>query len=334
MGVVAPRVQGMSLTSRQYAKSPGFAMASNRRRQYICEDEYIGEISGSVAFATTSFAFNPGQVGTFPWGSRVAQLYEKYKTVSAEFYYKREVSEFATNGNAGKVILSFDYDATDSQPTTKQQVEDLQPHVDGMPCENLVLKLDPKQLNGQDSKYIRIGVQPANTDLKTYDGGFLNVSTQGCANTTTIGELHVRYCFELLVPVLEGALPVNAGGVANGLTAMTAANPFGTGGSLDAQSAGVTLSNASVLSFALPGTYLVSLEFVGTVISALTATAGAGATATSLAPALILADQTAGTHSFDVVTTTANATVAITATATTITTSIAWIGVAPAGSLT
>jgi hypothetical protein len=184
---------------------------TTRQAQIIEEDEYIAEVNGSVAFVTTAYPINPGQAGTFPWGAKIAALYEKYDFLSLEFYYRREVSEYATNGQAGKIILSCDYDASDNAPTSKQQVLDTVPHADGMPCMPVVkLRIDPRQARNQDSKYVRPGAQPANTDIKTYDVGNLYVSTQGCTNTTVIGELRVKYKCSLKIPVLEP--PTQTGG--------------------------------------------------------------------------------------------------------------------------
>jgi len=184
--------------------SGGGNRATSRRTQVIEEDEYIGEVSGSVGFATTAYALNPGQSGTFPWGSKIAALYEKYDFEAVEFYYKREVSEYASNGQTGKVILSFDYDASDGAPTTKQQVEDTVPHIDGMPCTPTIrLPLDCRCIRNSPARFVRPGAQPLNTDIKTYDAGNLYVSTQGCAGTTVIGELRVRYRCKFSEPVLE-----------------------------------------------------------------------------------------------------------------------------------
>jgi len=210
---------------------------------------------------------NPGQSTTFPWGSKVAQLYEEYEFEQLEFYYKREVSEFATNGQAGKVILSFDYDAADPTPTTKQQVEDSDPHVDGMPCTPLLrLPIDRVMMRKGDAKFVRPGAQPANTDIKTYDVGNLIVSTQGCTNTTTIGELHVRYRVRFSKPVLEAASTV--GGVVHfqGVTPTTA-NNFATavlksGGTPSLT--GITLgTNSIIFPSGIPGNYLVCTSVVG-----------------------------------------------------------------------
>jgi hypothetical protein len=178
-----------------------------RKTHLLEEDEYIADIAGSVGFATTAYPINPGQSSTFPWGNKIAALYEKYEFQMLEFYYRREVSEFATNGQAGKIMLSCDYDASDSAPTTKQQVLDTEPHVDGMPCtETITLRVDPRQMRRQDGCYVRPGVQPPNTDIKTYDAGNLFVSTFGNTNATVIGELRVRYKCLVSVPVLESAI--------------------------------------------------------------------------------------------------------------------------------
>jgi len=178
------------------------------------EDEYIADIAGSTGFITTAFQVNPGQVATFPWLSKQAAQWEKYRWEYLEFYYKPEVSAFAQNGQAGKIILSMDYDASDSPPSSKQQAEDTDPHTDAMPYEDLLLQLDPRQMfEMADSKYVRPGGLPGSADIKTYDSGNLAVSTIGNFNTSLLGELHVRYAVVFEVPVLEapagGSVPAN-----------------------------------------------------------------------------------------------------------------------------
>jgi len=245
----------------------GQSGSTNRRQQVIEEDEYVGEIVGSVGFATTAFPINPGQVGTFPWGSRIFALYEEYDFQFLQFYYKREVSEYAANGQTGKVMLSIDYDASDSPPTTKQQVEDTQAHVDFMPCTPFAtLSADVALMRKNPGKYVRFGAQPANTDIKTYDAGNLFVSTYGCATTAVVGELHVRYRCVAKEPVLEAASL--AGGVVHfSGTAPTTANCFATavlqsGGTVAMQ--GITAA-ANVITFpaGIPGNYLVAMSLGG-----------------------------------------------------------------------
>lgn len=259
---------------------------TNRRNGYIAEDEFIIDINGSVGFSTTSFAVNPGQPSVFPWASRSAAQYSEYCFEMLEFMYKPEVTGFATQGQTGKVILSFDYDATAAVPTTKQQVEAADPHADDLPCEPLHLVIDCAQIHKGDAKFVRVGAQPANTDLKTYDAGILSVSTIGQANTTLVGELHVRYRIRLEKPLLDPAVVVG-GAVHFSGTVPTTADNFAT---MVLQSGGTpTLTGitaaANVITFpaGIPGNYLVSLALLaGTSGTALSAAFSAGATALPL----------------------------------------------------
>jgi len=190
---------------------PSGASARGRKSRVEVEDEYIADVAGSVTFATSQFPLNPGQASTFPWLSQEAKLFEKYRILGLEFYYRPQVSAYAPNGQTGKVMLSFDYDASDPAPATKQQVEDTHPHADGMPYETVLLSVDPKETTKQDSYFVRNGGLPGGSDIKTYDFGTLSVSTIGCNSTANIGELRVRYAIALHDPVLENTIsaPLN-----------------------------------------------------------------------------------------------------------------------------
>jgi hypothetical protein len=182
--------------------------------------------SAYPAFSLQQFAVNPGQAGLFPWLSSIAKNFEKYQFEYLEFVYKREVSEYAANGQTGKVIMSFDTDASDPAPTSKQQMEDTDPHCDCMPSENMKLVVPSamlKKLN--DACFVRPGALPANTDIKTYDIGVLNVACQGTAANTSVGELHVSYRLRLMIPVLEAGLNIS-GAATMSAPAGTQASPF------------------------------------------------------------------------------------------------------------
>jgi hypothetical protein len=169
--------------------------------------EYIGEVvSNSTGFSVVNqYACNPGQAATFPWLAKKALLYEKYEFKSLDFIYKPEVTQFASLGTTGKVILSFDYDASDPAPSSKQSAEDTDPSADGMPYEEICLTLKPREMHkNSDAKFVRPGGLPGGSDIKTYDCGNFFVSISGIeANTGTLGELWVRYNCVLSVPVLE-----------------------------------------------------------------------------------------------------------------------------------
>jgi hypothetical protein len=214
-GFIGPRPNSMNPTfqrrqqSMLTAKGSSRNRTTNRHEMVLEEDEYIGEVTGASTaanFQTTAYPVNIGQSATFPWGSGVVKNnFEKYQFDYIRFYYKRESSEFATAATTGKVMLSFDSDASDPPPSSKQQVEDTDPHADGMPCENIQLDIPAQMLRRMnDGFYIRPAGLPGANDIKTYDVGNLYVSTQGLgANSATVGELHVRYRVRVFFPILE-----------------------------------------------------------------------------------------------------------------------------------
>jgi len=199
------RARGMPMGMRQ----------GGRRRHNFDEDEFIadmfgnttfgpGNVSGAAGGPAFQFPINPGQVVTFPWLSSIADRYEKYVLTDLEFYYEHEVSEFATAGTTGKVMLAVDYDAADPPPVSKVQMMDMDPHNDCMPCKDIVLRVDCRTAFENGPKYVRPGNLPGGSDIKTYDLGNLNFAAAGTAdNTTKIGELHVRYRGWFEKPVLE-----------------------------------------------------------------------------------------------------------------------------------
>jgi hypothetical protein len=171
-------------------------------------DEYLTDVSGTTGtnLSTTYYSWNPGQSATFAWLSKEAVQWEKWEQIGdAEVYYKREVSEYATAGTTGKVLISFDTDPHDSPPATKQQVEDTDIRQDGMPSENFSLRIPAARANGWKPKNVRIGNLPGSADIETYDGGNLYISTYGNAATTVMGEVRIRAKFRFSVKVLESA---------------------------------------------------------------------------------------------------------------------------------
>jgi hypothetical protein len=255
---------------------------TNRANFVIEEDEYIAEVTpaNEPAFNVVQYPVNPGQVGTFPWLSTIAKNFEKYCFEYLEFYYKREVSEFATNGQTGKVIYSFDTDASDPAPFGKQEMEATDPHEDALPSENFRLPIPPKMLVPvlTDAHFVRPGALPANADLKTYDVGTLNVATQATAANTATGELHVRYRVRLMIPILPPGGAQGASVVLPNIVPTTAA-PFGTS-TVVTGAIGATVA-AQVITFAnvQVGTEIaINVGVEGTVVTGLTLNTPVGMT--------------------------------------------------------
>jgi len=188
--------------------------SGNKSQMTISESEFIGAVTvaNQPNFNVTSYSVNPGNSRTFPWLSTIAKNFERYQFTRLNFIYKKEVSEFAQGGQTGKVIMSFDFDASDPAPTTKQQMEDTVPHSDAMPCQSFALNLAGADMRFPRSlaKYIRVAGLPGSSDIKTYDLGNFNIATQGILSNTEVGELHVNYTVVLEKPILEAsAAPAN-----------------------------------------------------------------------------------------------------------------------------
>jgi len=207
----------MMLSGKPFGMGAQNRSSGMRRSKRVENDEFVATVSSAATganFGNTAFAVNPGNATTFPWLAGEATQWEKYYFEYLEFYFEHDVSGFATAGTTGKVIMSFDYDAADAPPTTKQQMLDTEPHADGMPNEDFGLITNPLDLSGRtDLHYVRLAGLPGGADIRLYDVGNLNIATQGIAsNATELGELHVRYAVVFEVPILSSdakAAPAN-----------------------------------------------------------------------------------------------------------------------------
>jgi hypothetical protein len=192
----------------------------SRRSCPVQEHEFIYDVIGNgadfgIVNGGNPFPLNPAQATTFPWLSTIAKQWERYRIKYLDIEYRREVSEFATAGTTGKVMIHVDLDAADGPPATKTQVLDTDRRLllDMMPCENKKLRIPGRLFHPVGSPLLsRPGGLPSATDIRLYDAGNIWVSTSGTVdNTTKLGEIHLNYAFELSVPVLESTTtaPIN-----------------------------------------------------------------------------------------------------------------------------
>jgi len=198
---------GWEEASGMIGQAPSRGIQRSRKEMVIEESEFVAAVTvaNQPNFNNVAFPINPGQASLFPWLSTIAKQFEKYQFEKLAFVFKKEVSEFATAGQTGKVMMMVDFDASDAPPVTKQQMEDTDPHNDAMPSQTFSLILDPVDMVpwNLDARYIRPGGLPGAADIKTYDLGNLNVATQGITANSEVGELHVVYKVRLIKPILE-----------------------------------------------------------------------------------------------------------------------------------
>lgn len=317
---------------KQRNRAPKIAYAVDGSSCRVMHRERIGTILGSVAFATNAFAINPGLFASFPWLSALAQRFESYRFRSLKFQFR---TKSATTGT-GDVILAVDYDAAEAAPVTSIQAEAYKSSVSCAPWQDIDWIASAADLHKLSSNYVRSGAIAANLDIKTYDIGNLFVCTENQGGATLVGYMYVEYEIDFMTPELSAdAAPVSYAARITGASSQTAANPFGTNPTVDAQSVGFSMDATSTLTIAVAGTYVCTTKYTGTTITAVTCTAGANATVAIIAGMAEVLDGAAtnGVDVFSIITTVPNATVAFTATAATITVATLVVAKVPTGVL-
>jgi hypothetical protein len=258
----------------------GRTSTTSKKGTIIEEDEYIDDVNGSVLFSCLELPINPGLPNSLPWGSSIAERYEEYDFEYCEVYFTTTVSGFAPNGQQGSVVLSASYDAADPIPVSLRQVEDSDPHtIPTLPStREIVLALDCARMRKNLGKFVRVGPLAANQDIKTYDSANAYISVSGCANTTKIGELHIRYKCHLRKPVLD-VLTEGVGFHAKSLAVVTTpALENWTVASGASSGLDITLFGGTIqFGPDMQGTYFISMALSHTAVSSATAFGG-GAT--------------------------------------------------------
>jgi hypothetical protein len=177
--------------------------------------ELIGDITvaNQPAFNMAfNQSVNPANPVLFPWLSKIAINYDKYRFRKLQFHYKKQVSEYATAGTKGLVYMTFDYDATDPTPTTVKGMANQTTKCESMASQNSFLTCRPYELHANsNAKFVREGALPPQASLLDYDCGQLWVATDGVPENGKIGQLWVTYECEFSLPTyeLEHTLPVN-----------------------------------------------------------------------------------------------------------------------------
>jgi len=157
-------------------------------------------IDGSVGFSNIVIPVQPGISTTFPWLSNMAGNWENYKFNKIAF---RFVSRSSTSFT-GSVVMAPDYDASDTPPSSYQEMSSFQNAISDAPWKDILCILNPRSttLVG-NSRYIRLGPLSDNEDIKLYDVANLNIAVVGQASAAVVGELWVEYDIWLQIPQLQ-----------------------------------------------------------------------------------------------------------------------------------
>jgi len=223
----------------------------------IVHSEYIGEVFGSANYNVASYAVQPGIANTFPWLSLMAPLYETYHINKLKFKFVTEKST-ATNG---AVMLAMDFDAQDSAPASKTALLSYHNAVRSQPWADCTYVANPSDVNKLPNRYVRTA-PIVSGDLKTFDVGNFFIATQGCADTSVLGELHIEYDIEFKTPQLDLGNFASAGSnFSGGTVGITGILLLGTSPALNNPGSGMPITyntTTGAISFGQVGSYLVT----------------------------------------------------------------------------
>lgn len=167
------------------------------------------------------YDINPGLTEDYPWLSRIARNFEKYRIKAWVFEWIPSCPTTTT----GAIQMAFDYDARDTIPTESQMMS-YNPYVSGPLWNRQLLVLNPAMCNQYNWHFTR-SENVRDTDIKTYDIGSLIISCNG-ESEETAGKLMVKYIVEFAVPTLElaGVVQQVHSIVPNDADGMSKAMPF------------------------------------------------------------------------------------------------------------
>ena len=158
--------------------------------------EFIANLNGSVAFASTQIQINPGLNGSMPWLSRIANNFESYIFKKLRFPFETS----ASTGSTGSVILAVDYDPSDPAPTSKTQALSYRAAIRSAAWSPMVHMSSVEDISKRKTYFVRAGNIPPNEDICLYDTGNLFAITEGQADASRVGEIWVEYEILLMTP--------------------------------------------------------------------------------------------------------------------------------------
>jgi len=179
--------------------------------------EYITDLvvpATPADFSVTRYSINAADTATFPWLSRLASLYTKYRFTKLLFEFRSNTSNYSAAGALGTVILAPQYNVDAQLYTTKQLMEAATHAVSSAPSNSVLMGFECAKVDNVNQWYV---VLNENTMARSNitDMGSVAVATSGLPGTagTSLGELWVHYSCELIEPYISVTDAINTGPV-------------------------------------------------------------------------------------------------------------------------
>lgn len=244
--------------------------------------EYVSEVYGSIDFTVGSIPINPGLPGSFPWCAPIANSHECYRIRGMAYEFVSTCSDSvlssAASGALGSVVIATQYNSAAPPFSSKIQMDNHEYATSAKPSVNQIHPIECMKTRDVLSElYVRGGAQAADTDIRMYDLGRLQIATEGMqADDGAIGELWCTYEIEFFVPRYNPDAQILTSQLTDHYSFAdnfpTNSKPLGITGEVRNPNAGSTLGsyiqqNGNFLTFpadANVGEYLVVYTCIGT----------------------------------------------------------------------
>lgn len=174
--------------------------------------EYLGDLRsggltglGTSEFVLQDFSINPGNAALFPFLSNIATNFQEYEMRGMILELKSLTSEFSTNSILGSMFVGTHYNVLAPDPSTKQQIENLEYSSSSKPSTSLVHAIEcARGANVDTHLYVTRDSNYQNGDPRFYDLGKIFVGSQGIpVGTAPIAEMWISYEVALYKPILQ-----------------------------------------------------------------------------------------------------------------------------------
>lgn len=147
------------------------------------------QFSLQTAITGTAGAINPGIASMFPWLSKHANLYEKYRFKKLVYRYKT----VSPTTSAGQVLMAYDMDPSDGSPADVAAMSQSAKYADGPVWQKLSLSIPCDQ----EWRYVNSTANvPTGRDARLTHLGNFWMAVQDCADNASKGYLEVEYVVE------------------------------------------------------------------------------------------------------------------------------------------
>lgn len=161
--------------------------------------EFVSVVAGTAAFTAASLPVNPAQARLFPWLSRIAGQYQKYRVNRCVVQW----CPIAGTDRDGTVAIAHSPDPLSDVPSDKQALYSIAGCREGALYVNNI-KCD---LGRSGWLFTRPKIDYSG-DLKTYDYGQVIYATSDCESTAAMGQLFVDYEITFADPAVNELGPM------------------------------------------------------------------------------------------------------------------------------